>query len=554
MSLAYGRYPPIITFVGRPLASRKGLATFVDAIAVLETLDLLPPFQVWLVGGDTKEQSFLQAIPAGHSPLRELAGRGGWLAWGAVENTSLAEIYSRSTVVVIPSIFEQFGLVALEAMACGCPVVASDVGGLRDTVVPGVTGELFAADAAEALANILAGYLRNPYRREYHGANARLWARAFSTERVYGAYYEVVCNGGTPALPECPRREWRRQVIESSLRECEGMLKQTVVKWEDSSGGSQTGARLTTESGEHFHAKFLRPRPATLSLVLPIPPELQGPRSAAELVAKFEYFSRSGLAPALRASSPASGIVITEWLPEAKVNEDGWPSVYSDLTRRFTRWGNRSPEARALINDCADALRDFAGTQNGETLMAVDRASAQLHAGMLGGALRFNRLHPQVEIFRLFNYLGKSVWSIPTPHRSRLQTVLGLLLQAKPVIVEPPYLQHGSLKPAHVLRKGRRNVACDLDNAIYAVGPLDAVYWHIADNRIEEIDLRDILSALEKFVTDEDNFFLGASWLFVYLAHRLLDALMRGKKAVYDGLLLSLMCSYEGMFRHRLIQ
>lgn len=524
-----------------------------DAIAVLETLDLLPSFQVWLVGGDAREQSFLRAVPVGHLQLRGLASCGRWVPWGAVENTSLPELYSRSTVVVIPSIFEQFGLVALEAMACGCPVVASDVGGLRDTVVPGVTGELFAADDAEALANILAGYLRNPCRREYHGVNARLWALRFSTEKVYSAYYEVVCNGGTPGLPECPRKEWRRQIIEGSMPECEEMLKQTIVKWEDFSGGSQTSARLITEDGSQYHAKFLRPRPATLSLILPIPLKLQGPRSAAELVAKYKYFSRSGLAPALRASSLDSGIVITEWLPEVRIDEDAWPSVYSDLTRRFARWGSRSPEARALINDSTNALHDFASTQNDNTLAAVDRVSARLHAGMLGGALRFNRLHPQVEIFRLFNYLEKSVWSIPAAHRSRLQTVLGLLLQAKPIIVKPPYLQHGSLKPAHVLSKGRKNVACDLDNAIYAVGPLDAIYWHIADNRIEEVDLRDILSALEEFAPDKGDFFLGASWLFVYLAHRLLDALMRGKKAVYEGLLLSLMSSYEGMFSHCLI-
>lgn len=555
--MAYAPFPPIITFVGRPLASRKGLATFVDAIAVLETLDLLPSFQVWLIGGDIEEQRFLQTIPAGNSLLQELVSNGRWMAWGAVENTSLPELYSRSTVVVIPSIFEQFGLVAIEAMACGCPVVASNVGGLQDTVVPGVTGELFGADDAEALANVLAGYLRNPRRREYQGTNAHLWARRFSTDKVYRAYYEVVCNGGVPCLPErllTPKAEWRHQVIESSLSECAEMLKQTVVEWEDCSGNAQVGARLKTGTGAQYHGKFLRPRPATHSLVLPLPAELQGPRSAAELVAKFEYFNQSGLAPTVRASSKTSGIVITEWLPKTEENENTWNTVYSDLVRRFAEWGSQEPEINALITDCTTALRDFAAARNAETLDAIDRAAAHLHAPMLGGAVRFHRIHPQVELFRILTYMERSVWSIPAPHRSRLQSILGLLLQAKPVIVKPPCLQHGSLKPVHVLKKNDQNVACDLDNAVYAVGPLDTVHWHIADRIMEEIDLRDTLNVLDRLTPDRADFFLAASWVFVYLIYGLLDAVMRGNTPVYHALISSLMSAYEGMFRHNLIR
>ncbi|MCA1568559.1 MAG: glycosyltransferase family 4 protein [Acidobacteria bacterium] len=557
MSLAYARFPPIITFVGRPLASRKGLATFVDAIAVLGTLDLLPRFQVWLIGGNAQEQNFLQTIPLGHSLLQGLVSNSRWMAWGAIENTSLPEFYSRSTVVVIPSTFEQFGLVALEAMACGCPVLASDVGGMRDTVVPGVTGEVFVPDDAEALANMLAGYLRNPRRREYQGRNAYLWARRFSTDKVYSAYYEVICNGSDHCLtqhPRSPETEWRRHVIESSLPECAEMLKQNIVEWEDCSGNSQVSVRLTTEKGEQYHGKLLRPRPSTHSLILPIPTELQGPASVAELVAKFEYFSQSGLTPPVHVSSMKSGIVITEWLPRAEENEMLWTVVQDDLVLRFAEWGNREPEIKGLIADCTAALLDFAAATNADTLAAVDQAAARLHAPMLGGAVRFHRIHPQVELYRIFTCLERSVWSISAPHRSRLQIILGLLLQVRPVMVKPPCLQHGSLKPVHVLKKNGQNVACDLDNAIYAVGPLDAVHWHITDRRMEEIDLRDILDALDRHTPDRADFFLAANWLFVYLIHGLLDAMVKGRKTVYNALISALMSAYEGMFRHNLIQ
>jgi hypothetical protein len=557
MSLANARFPPIITFVGRPLASRKGLATFVDAIAVLGTLDFLPRFQVWLIGGDAREQSFLQTIPLGHSLLRELVGNGRWMAWGAVEHTSLPEFYSRSMVVVIPSIFEQFGLVALEAMACGCPVVASDVGGLRETVVPGVTGELFAADDSETLANMLAGYLRNPHRCEYQGSNAYLWARRFSADKAYQAYYEAICNDDSPyptERPRSPKTEWRRTVIESSLPECAKMLKQAITEWEDCSGNSQVSVRLRTETNRQYHAKLLRPRPSTHSLILPLPPDLQGPRSAAELVAKYEYFSLSGLAPPVQASSTTSGIVVTEWLPGAAARELTWTAVHADLVRRFAEWGNRESEINGFITGCTAALRKFASAPNAETLEGVDHSAALLHAPMLGGAVRFHRIHPQVELFRILTCLERSVWSISAPHRSRLQSILGLLLQARSVIVKPPCLQHGSLKPVHVLRKNSQNVACDLDNAIYAVGPLDAVHWHVTDRKMEEIDLRDILKALDQCIPDRADLFLAANWLFVYLIHGLLDAMMRGKKTVYQALILSLMSAYEGMFKHNLIQ
>jgi glycosyltransferase involved in cell wall biosynthesis len=89
--------------------------------------------------------------------------------------------------------YEPFGIVPLEAMACSRPVVGSAVGGLLDTVVPGVTGELVPPRRPDLLATVLRDLLADPTRRERYGAAGRTrvrrlygWQRvAADTEQVY---------------------------------------------------------------------------------------------------------------------------------------------------------------------------------------------------------------------------------------------------------------------------------------------------------------------------------------------------------------------------------
>ena len=79
-----------------------------------------------------------------------------------VRREELAAYYRMSTVVVIPSWFEAFGLVAVEAMACGKPVVASDVGGLAETVRHGHNGYLFPVGDHVRLAGYVSHILSRP--------------------------------------------------------------------------------------------------------------------------------------------------------------------------------------------------------------------------------------------------------------------------------------------------------------------------------------------------------------------------------------------------------
>ena len=126
---------PYILFVGR-ITRQKGIIHLVRAIRHLN-----PGFQVVLCAGapDTPEiaAEMQQAVAA----AREHHGEIIWIEKMVTRPEAIA-LYSGAGVFVCPSIYEPFGIINLEAMACGTPVVASAVGGIKEVVVDGETGYL----------------------------------------------------------------------------------------------------------------------------------------------------------------------------------------------------------------------------------------------------------------------------------------------------------------------------------------------------------------------------------------------------------------------------
>lgn len=92
---------------------------------------------------------------------------------GRIGDEILPAYYTAADVCVVPSHYEPFGLVAIEAMACGTPVVASDVGGLQFTVVPEETGLLAPAKDDVAFATAIDRILANPDWKNQLGKSAR---------------------------------------------------------------------------------------------------------------------------------------------------------------------------------------------------------------------------------------------------------------------------------------------------------------------------------------------------------------------------------------------
>ena len=107
------------------------------------------------------------------------------------ERSELFRYYCVSDVVGVPSYSESFGLVALEAQACGRPVVATDAGGLRHAVHDGHTGLLVPGHDADDWADALAQLLDHPAERARLGANAAAHASRFSWSTTAAATLEA---------------------------------------------------------------------------------------------------------------------------------------------------------------------------------------------------------------------------------------------------------------------------------------------------------------------------------------------------------------------------
>ena len=127
---------PVLLFVGR-IQPLKGVDLAIEALAQLHT----PRATLLVVGGPSGPQGEAELARA-HSLVEELGVEGRVRFVPPQPHEELATYYRAADVCVVPSRSESFGLVALEAAACGTPVVAANVGGLRFVVEDGCTGYL----------------------------------------------------------------------------------------------------------------------------------------------------------------------------------------------------------------------------------------------------------------------------------------------------------------------------------------------------------------------------------------------------------------------------
>lgn len=191
----------MVLYVGR-FDPRKGIETLVKACGNLRN-----KVQLVIVGGsdpnkaDGLERQRIEAIVEA-AGLREQTR-----FVGQVGHDRLPLYYGAADICVVPSHYEPFGLVAIEAMACGTPVIASAVGGLVSTVVPEITGLLVPPRDVPALGVALERMIDDPQWADRLGEQGSLWvAEHFNWLRVANQldtlYKSLVGAGKVLELPK----------------------------------------------------------------------------------------------------------------------------------------------------------------------------------------------------------------------------------------------------------------------------------------------------------------------------------------------------------------
>jgi D-inositol-3-phosphate glycosyltransferase len=189
----------MILFVGR-IEPLKGVETLIHAVACLALKNIKEPVNLAVIGGDP--DALTDELSEEMIRLQKLCDEltvGKMVAFlGKRGQDTLPYYYSAAEVVVMPSHYESFGLVALEAMACGTPVIASQVGGLAFLVQDGITGYTIPAEDHIALCEKLTALLGQESLRQKMGRNAAEYALNYDwgkiAVKIEEVYYELIGN------------------------------------------------------------------------------------------------------------------------------------------------------------------------------------------------------------------------------------------------------------------------------------------------------------------------------------------------------------------------
>jgi glycosyltransferase involved in cell wall biosynthesis len=179
-----------VVYVGRWHA-RKGVSQLVRALAVARAV--APDLSLTLIGNGPLEPSLRQEAAS--------LGIAGCVSFKpGLSDEEVVAAYRTAGVVCVPSLQEGQGIVALEAQACGAPVVATRAGGLAEAVLEGETGMVVEPGDVDVLARALAVMSANSEMRRAYSARAAKWAAGFSwpdmLAGVYALYGDLRRNMG----------------------------------------------------------------------------------------------------------------------------------------------------------------------------------------------------------------------------------------------------------------------------------------------------------------------------------------------------------------------
>lgn len=170
-----------IVFLGR-LISCKGVDVLLKAVKLLQTSGFYPNVTIIGIGAQSSNL---------HRIVEELHLENQVDFAGIKTGSGLVELLNSHQIMVVPSrVEESFGLVALEAIACGCVVIGSETGGLPDTIGP--CGIVFPSENHQVLAKELADLLAHPNKLEFYRIKAEQHLSNYKASIIAKQYLKII--------------------------------------------------------------------------------------------------------------------------------------------------------------------------------------------------------------------------------------------------------------------------------------------------------------------------------------------------------------------------
>jgi len=168
----------VLLYVGR-IEKVKGLKNVIEALHILneKNLPLFEKVKLIVIGGGTKDEELVEnkEVSRIKRAIEQHDLKDKVVFLGSVEQANLRKYYSAADALVVPSLYESFGLVTVEALACGTPVIVSQIGKMKSIVKEGKNGFSFRPDDPASLCQSLENVFMH---------RSRLWSRTSIREDV----------------------------------------------------------------------------------------------------------------------------------------------------------------------------------------------------------------------------------------------------------------------------------------------------------------------------------------------------------------------------------
>ncbi len=183
----YGEEDHILLYVGR-IEPVKGLMSVIDAFGVLKKkrTPLFGRLKLVVIGGGDKKRDFAKnpEIMRVQRAVKERGLESQIVFLGSKNQPELKKYYSMADALIVPSLYESFGLVVLEALACGTPVLVSQIGKMRTIVKEGQNGFCFRPNSPDSLSDCIEYFYSNKEKLWSRATIRRNITRTFSWEKT----------------------------------------------------------------------------------------------------------------------------------------------------------------------------------------------------------------------------------------------------------------------------------------------------------------------------------------------------------------------------------